>query len=139
MSPVATHPLDNVAWHALVGPHRTLGERLGKAARFDADVSPFAAVEDSSPDAWADLAQLVGPGGVTSVFAASLDLPDWELIFAVACGQLVAEHVTTDGESEGVVELGPDDVPDMLSLVEATQPGPFGPRTVELGGYVVPD
>jgi ribosomal protein S18 acetylase RimI-like enzyme len=34
------------------------------------------------------------------------------------------------------VALGTDDVPDMLSLVAATDPGPFGPRTIELGGYI---
>lgn len=34
------------------------------------------------------------------------------------------------------VRLGPADVPDMLDLVERTQPGPFEPRTVELGTYL---
>ena len=28
------------------------------------------------------------------------------------------------------------DVPQMLALVELTKPGPFRPRTIELGGYV---
>ena len=28
------------------------------------------------------------------------------------------------------------DVPDMLSLVELTKPGPFSPRTIEMGRYV---
>jgi predicted GNAT family acetyltransferase len=32
--------------------------------------------------------------------------------------------------------LGPEDVGEMLALVELTQPGPFGVRTIELGGYV---
>ena len=31
--------------------------------------------------------------------------------------------------------LTADDVPDMLALVERTEPGPFGPRTIELGEY----
>jgi ribosomal protein S18 acetylase RimI-like enzyme len=34
------------------------------------------------------------------------------------------------------VALGTDDVPDMLSLVAATDPGPFGQRTIEFGGYI---
>jgi predicted GNAT family acetyltransferase len=32
--------------------------------------------------------------------------------------------------------LGNDDVPEMLELVAAAQPGPFLSRTVEFGGYV---
>ena len=36
----------------------------------------------------------------------------------------------------GARTLGPDDVGEMLALVELTRPGPFTVRTVELGGYV---
>ncbi|RAK61656.1 hypothetical protein DJ021_02430 [Phenylobacterium hankyongense] len=32
--------------------------------------------------------------------------------------------------------LGTDDVPDMLALTAATEPGPFGPRTIEMGRYL---
>lgn len=35
-----------------------------------------------------------------------------------------------------VVELGTEDVPDMLDLVARTKPGPFWPRTRELGTYL---
>jgi predicted GNAT family acetyltransferase len=34
------------------------------------------------------------------------------------------------------VILGAADVPDMLDLTERTRPGPFGPRTIELGRYI---
>lgn len=34
------------------------------------------------------------------------------------------------------VRLGPADVPEMLDLVARTRPGPFEPRTVELGTYL---
>jgi predicted GNAT family acetyltransferase len=34
------------------------------------------------------------------------------------------------------VVLGPADVPETLDLAERTQPGPFGPRTHELGQYI---
>jgi predicted GNAT family acetyltransferase len=35
-----------------------------------------------------------------------------------------------------VVQLDPADIPAMLMLAEAAKPGPFGPRTQELGRYV---
>lgn len=107
------------------------------AARFDPEVSPFGALADPTPEAWADLAALVGPGRVTSLFAPGLEPADgWEELFRVPCGQLVADDVTTDGESAGLVVLGPDDVPEMLELVAATKPGPFSARTIEFGGYL---
>jgi ribosomal protein S18 acetylase RimI-like enzyme len=97
----------------------------------------FAAVAERSPQAYADLATLTAPGGWVCLFAPDVEVPPgWSEQDRIPCGQLVAEHVRTDGESEGLVTLGPADVPDMLALVEATQPGPFGPRTIELGGYV---
>ena len=35
-----------------------------------------------------------------------------------------------------IVALGVADVPEMLALASVTQPGPFGPRTIELGDYI---
>jgi predicted GNAT family acetyltransferase len=32
--------------------------------------------------------------------------------------------------------LGPEDVPELLELTRRTQPGPFRPRTIELGSYL---
>jgi predicted GNAT family acetyltransferase len=34
------------------------------------------------------------------------------------------------------VRLGADDVPQILDLVARTEPGPFRPRTIELGSYL---
>jgi ribosomal protein S18 acetylase RimI-like enzyme len=131
------HPLDNVVWHALTGRRQALGEVRGRAARFDPEVSPFAAIADRTDEAWADLTDLVGAGRTTCLFAADVEPPEgWEVIVRVPCGQLVADDVITDGESEGLVALGLDDVPEMLELVAATKPGPFASRTVEFGGYV---
>ena len=132
-----SHPLDNVVWHALTGPRQALGEVHGLAGRFHAEVSPFGAIAERTDAAWADLGALVGPGNVTCLFASGVELPTgWEDVMRFPCGQLVADDVTTDGESEGLVALGPDDVPGMLELVAATKPGPFAARTIEFGGYV---
>lgn len=44
-------------------------------------------------------------------------------------------HAET-GTDTGVVELGADSVAEMLDLIARTQPGPFWPRTHELGTYL---
>ena len=60
--------LDNPAWAALTGPQSHLAEVRAKAARFQADITPFTALAD--PDdrlSWRDLAALVGPGATTAI------------------------------------------------------------------------
>jgi predicted GNAT family acetyltransferase len=42
----------------------------------------------------------------------------------------------TNGRHDDVVELGTQDSPEMLELTTLTKPGPFGPRTHELGTYL---
>jgi predicted GNAT family acetyltransferase len=50
--------------------------------------------------------------------------------------QMVLDRMPAHAGSVPVVRLEARDVPDMLALVEATHPGPFGPRTIELGKYI---
>jgi len=49
--------------------------------------------------------------------------------------QLVGAGLSTEPDPQAVV-LGSRDVPDMLDLAARTQPGPFLPRTRELGTYL---
>ena len=132
------HPLDNAVWHSLTGPRRTHGEVLGGAARFDPDVSVFAAVDDvASAGAFDDLRTLVGPGGTAVLFRPEITAPDGWVSSArgVPGVQLVATDVIGK-DDDRFVDLGVADAPEMMTLVEETRPGPFGPRTCELGGYL---
>ncbi|MDX3382318.1 GNAT family N-acetyltransferase [Streptomyces niveiscabiei] len=134
-APVATaaHPLDNAVWTALDGPHAHLAERLGRAARYPADVYAFAALDD--PAAWTDLHRLVGPS--TAVRVKPVDaVPDgWELIRAGYGVQLVDTSLRAGPDPEAV-RLGVDDVPEILDLVGRTRPGPYLKRTILLGTYL---
>ena len=125
--------LDNPVWHALSGPRQAFGSRLGGAAVFDADVGPFGAVE--SADGWADLAALVGPSGITCVLNPPRMPDGWTVKWNVPGVQMLAT-TALEPDDLGFVPLGPADAADMLDLVELTKPGPFGPRTVELGGFI---
>lgn len=137
MHPMA-HVLDNAVWHSLTGPRRALGERRGRAGRFDPEVAVFSAVEDpADPQAFADLLELIGPGRRAVLFAVGVVVPaGWADEHRGPGHQLVASGVDVRGATEGTVPLGAADVPEMLALIELTKPGPFAPRTVELGGYL---
>ncbi|MCL2554238.1 MAG: GNAT family N-acetyltransferase [Actinomycetia bacterium] len=134
--PLAPHVLDNPVWAALSGPQRHLAEVTGGGARFLADVAPFVAVADpADPHAWADLAALVRPGNIFPLTGGG-PLPDgWADRPGLEGVQMVATPALR-GEADPRAEpLGPADVPEMLDLVARTRPGPFLPRTIELGAY----
>jgi ribosomal protein S18 acetylase RimI-like enzyme len=131
------HPLDNPVWHSLTGPQRRLAERVGDAARYDAEVAPFAAVPDEAgTTAWADLATLVGPGGLAVLFRDDLPPPDgWDELLRLSALQMVADRVD-DAPAPRAAQLGPGDLAEVRTLVDMTEPGPFGTRTMELGTYI---
>ncbi|MFE7106494.1 GNAT family N-acetyltransferase [Streptomyces sp. NPDC057575] len=131
------HPLDSPVHAALTGPHAHFAERRGRILRYRPDVAPWAAIPDTpTAEDWDDAAALVGPGGAVTITAFREPPPDdWETVFRAEGVQLVDAGVETAPLS-GAVRLGPADVPEMLELVERTRPGPFLPRTVELGTYL---
>ena len=138
MTVTQTGVLDNIVWQAVSGAQRALAEHEGLAGRFLRDVAPFSGIADpGSADAWNDLGRLVGKGKPAILFLPAVDVPDgWTKDHTIPCFQMVAEHVDGKATSDELIELGPDDVADMIELVDATRPGPFGPRTIELGRYV---
>ncbi|MGV9606981.1 GNAT family N-acetyltransferase [Streptomyces sp. NPDC003631] len=132
----SSHILDNPAWAALTGPHAHFAERIGHAARYHQDVAPFYAVADEDdPRAWTDLATLVGPGGTASVRGVTEAPQGWEVVRTGHGVQLVDTFLRAEPDADAV-RLGPDDVPEILDLVARTEPGPYLPRTVELGTYL---
>jgi predicted GNAT family acetyltransferase len=50
--------------------------------------------------------------------------------------QMIGSPSQPPGPMPRMVTLGASDVPAMAALVELTKPGPFGPRTHELGAFL---
>jgi ribosomal protein S18 acetylase RimI-like enzyme len=122
---------------SLTRAHARLALVQGRAVRYPADASPFCALpgEPGAAD-WADAARLVAPGEMVLFPALGTGPPpDWEVLWLGEGVQLVADRIDARPDDEAVT-LGPADVPDMLSLAGRTKPGPFLPRTIELGTYL---
>ena len=129
-------PLDNPVWTSLTGPHAHFAERHGQVARYPLEVSPFVALPDRPDErVWSDVAALAGPNAIAPITSPPVPLPDWEVVERIDAVQLVEDGVRVAADAEAV-RLGPADVPEMVDLVERTQPGPFRPRTVEMGTYL---
>ncbi|THA24080.1 GNAT family N-acetyltransferase [Streptomyces sp. RKND-216] len=147
--PVLGHPvlddpaLDDPVGRSLGGRHAAFARRAGGAATYLPDVATFSAVA-TDPDAqdWADLARLLGPGAFADMFSCpSLPPPDWQPVFTLEGRQMIWNGDARPGRPESapgtdLVELAADSVPDVLDLVARTEPGPFWPRTHELGTYL---
>lgn len=131
------HVLDRVTWASLTGPHARFAERNGRAIRYHPQTAPFVALEDPDDEqCWSDAADLVGQAGSVVLLPGPTHAPaGWKQVFGEECSLFVETSVEARPDPEAVV-LGPDDVPDILDLVARTKPGPFLPRTVELGTYL---
>ncbi|MCR2761908.1 GNAT family N-acetyltransferase [Microbacterium sp. zg.B48] len=130
--------LDNAAWHALSGPHARFAEGNGLVRRYRSDVAPFVAVRTwDDPGIWDALIGLVGHGAEIGVSGALPDFPDgWVEVGRGEGVQLVETAALRPVPDPEAVLLGEDDVAEMLALVGRNQPGPFLPRTHELGRYI---
>lgn len=134
------HPLDNVIWKALTTRQAHFAQVCRGARRFVPEVSPLSGFSEPSDEHYASLADLAGATGSLAVF---LDSPyesreGWEYVVGAPLLQMVAEkpapHVPSNGHH--LLELGAGDSREMLDLTARTKPGPFGPRTHELGLYL---
>lgn len=137
-TPLDDPALDDPVGESLRGHHAHLGRRRGRAATYLPDVATFSAVPaDPGPADWADLARLLGPGGFADMFSSpAIPPPDWEPVFVLDGLQMLWPDGALPDTDPAVVELSERDVPDMLDLVARTRPGPFWPRTHELGTYL---
>ncbi|QNP68684.1 GNAT family N-acetyltransferase [Streptomyces roseirectus] len=130
--------LDDPVGESLRGHHAHLARRVGRAATYLPDVATFSAIS-TDPDAtdWADLAHLLGEGAFADMFSRPAQPPaGWEPVFVLDGRQMIWPEGKQAPLPHPVLDLGPDDVPDMLALVDRTRPGPFWKRTVDLGTYL---
>jgi ribosomal protein S18 acetylase RimI-like enzyme len=131
------HPLDNPVLSSLTGPHARFAERHGNVLRYPVDVCPFLAMPDEPDEAdWTDAAKLAGPGGWLPMAVPRIQPPGgWKVIMFGEGVQMAGDDLDVSADPEAV-PLGPADVPEMLELTARTKPGPFLPRTIEMGTYL---
>jgi predicted GNAT family acetyltransferase len=134
---MAINLLDNPVWHALTGPHRAHAISHGKAAHYPRDMAPFSAICEASDKAYADLARDLAPNTEVRLFRPAEEvLPaGWRQVDAFPMLQMVAASAP-DRVDASIETLSRVDIPAMMDLVAIARPGPFGPRSIELGRYL---
>ena len=129
--------LDDPVEAALSGPHARFALEQGRVRRYQEDVAPFMSMPSSpSAEDWQDAAALMAPGSFAAIRHTGLELPDgWQTVQEFELVQMVGEDLSGSDYPEAIA-LDVADVPEMTDLVLRTEPGPFLPRTVELGDYL---
>ena len=135
-APQHRHVLDASVWESLTGHHARFAERHGRAVRYRSDVAPFMALDDpTDPRARDDALQSIGPDGTLVPPGVSTVPEGWNVVFEGRGVQLVDRALRAAPDPQAVT-LGSGDIPEIPALAERTRPGPFLPRTVELGRYL---
>ncbi|MBV8503653.1 MAG: GNAT family N-acetyltransferase [Paucibacter sp.] len=129
--------LDNITWNTLTGPHARFAEGQGAVRRFAAGFSPIVGFENPERPDFDALSRCCAPG--ESFYCeqwSGAAPPGWRvelesrMVKMVWRGEMPAEDAAPDA-----LRLLPRHVPQALDLATRTRPGPFGPRTIELGEY----
>ena len=128
--------LDNPVWSALTTDQANFAQGGTLAKRFPRDVSPFAAIQDQSRAAYRELEETLAG----EVAALALDTPpllpaNWSMVHSGEMYQMVFEAEPPAQPDISLRKLAIAEVPEMLALTKLTEPGPFLPRTIELGSY----
>lgn len=134
----AIEPLDTPPWAALTTAQRGFSKGNRRAVRYLPSVAPFAAVAEQSPECFAALLPLLGEGGRVALQTlgpidpgAPFGIEAQEPIF-----QMLADPAANPPPGPDHAVLGAGDVAAMMDLTARTKPGPFKPRTIELGHYI---
>jgi ribosomal protein S18 acetylase RimI-like enzyme len=132
----ADQPLNNPIWYALSTNQYYLAQSNHLAKRFPRDVAPFGAMKAQSPPEYDALAQILSGDTAALFLDAKPVLPtDWTMRISGDMYQMTFEAPPLAKPNQAIRKLTEGDVPEMLALTRLTEPGPFLPRTIELGAY----
>lgn len=131
------HLLDNIFWHALVGPHAKYATGANDARRYAPGFSPIVAFPDAARPNFDALVPYCESGarfycdGWSGAAPAGWQIESESIMLKMVCETAIPE---IDSASDAI-SLGSEQAAHALELAILTRPGPFGLRTIELGEY----
>lgn len=132
-----THLLDNIFWHALSGPQAHFAVGTDTARRYAPGFSPIVGFADNVQPDFDALAPFCQPGERFYCDGWSGAVPaGWRIALESTMFKMIWDAPMPEvDEASGALPLGPEHVAQAVELAILTNPGPFGPRTIELGDY----
>ena len=131
------HLLENIFWHTLTGPHAKYASGTGGARRYAAGFSPILGFADAEHP---DLDALIPYCGADEHFYcdgwSGSPPADWKIEAEATMFKMIwTAAMPAADEAPEAIRIGPEHAAQVLDLAALTRPGPFGPRTIELGEY----
>ncbi len=129
--------LDDIFWHCLSGPHARYSVGTDLARRYATGFSPIVAFADKNAPDFAALTPFCAPGDHFYCDSWSGTAPPgWTISAEATMFRMVWQGALPEAEEMAdATTLGPQHAAQALELATLTRPGPFGPRTMELGDY----
>jgi ribosomal protein S18 acetylase RimI-like enzyme len=129
--------LDNIFWQALSGPHAHFASGTAHARRYARGFSPIVGFSDPQQPDFDALAPFCEPGEQFYCDAWSGPVSaGWRIELEATMLRMVwAGAAPFQDPAADALALGPADAAQAMALAALTRPGPFGPRTIELGEY----
>ncbi len=133
-----THPLDHPIWTALTTRQQALAEGGARARRYPTAITPFADMAEISPRGFADLGAMMLGSEIAVLFTPEpVTAPDeFKVVLAETGEQMIGSPAEVPADGVEILTLGAADAADMMALTTLTKPGPFTPRTHELGTFL---
>jgi GNAT superfamily N-acetyltransferase len=130
-------PFDDIVWHALAGPHARYATGTDEARRYAPGFSPIVGFANRTRPNVDALSPFCEPGEHFYCDGWSADPPaGWRVdVEDVMLKMIWDAPMPSIDEAPDAIRLGSEHATQALALVALTQPGPFGPRTLELGEY----
>ena len=128
--------MDDIVWLALTGPHARFATGTDEARRYASGFSPIVGFANRAQPNLAALAPFCDAGEHFYCDGWSGDAPrGWRIDAEEIMLKMIWDAPMPADQAPEAIRLGAVDVEQALDLVARTRPGPFGPRTLELGDY----
>ncbi|MDM0030835.1 GNAT family N-acetyltransferase [Variovorax sp. J22P271] len=129
--------LDNIAWNTLSGPHAGFATGTDRARRYAPGFSPIVGFANAAQPALDDLTPFCAPGDHFYCMDWSGSAPaGWRIDLDATMFRMVWQGALPDEDPAlDARPLRPEHAAQAVELATLTRPGPFGPRTPELGDY----
>lgn len=132
-----TNLLANIAWHSLAGPHASYAAGTGRARRYARGFAPIVAFADTVRPDFSGLIEFCNAeerfycDGWIGAAPLNWRIDDESMMFRM----LWSASMPVVDPAPAAVRLDRRHAAQAVELAALTTPGPFGPRTLELGDY----
>jgi GNAT superfamily N-acetyltransferase len=132
-------PFHNLVWNALHTIHANFVVENSRAARYPADVVPYAALADPTHADLSPLEELLVPNDrVYLIGPQPAPTKSLQVGPPLDCFQMLfpaQPPPETPADDPPILRMAPQDAPDMVALTDLAFPGFFRPRTHQMGAY----